>query len=167
MFSLHDLGWESHTSILMFLRKLGRYLCIRGAVKWMSDVLWLHIRCLQGAEIEEWLEETYSCISLGRKMTVQSRSGSGQYLVVDIWAHKYRGMMHSRWWHETLVPVIWSFEDSGWNFISLEAVTQDPGWVSASVITTCQCRFSLPFKSHPLFFTSFVEPLCPPCCCWW
>lgn len=106
-----------------------------------------------------WKKPT--AISVWEEKWLQSTSDSGQYLVVDIWAHKYCGMMHFRWWHETQVPVIWSFEDSGLNFISLEAVTQDPGCVSASVITTCQCRFSLPLKSHPLFFTSFVELLCP------
>lgn len=180
LFSLHDLGWESHTLILMFLRKLGRYLCILGTIKWMNDVLWLDIRCLQAAEAEEWLKKPCSCTTVGRKMTLQSRSGSGQYLVVGfavrsarmvfvVFLEPYLGMvtlmMVSHWGHETQGPIIWSFKDSGLHFLSLEAVKRDPGWLSAAVITTCQLRFSLPLKSHPLFFTSFAKLLRPLCCC--
>lgn len=160
----------------MFLRKLGRYLCILGTIKWMNDVLWLDIRCLQAAEAEEWWKKPCSCTTVGRKMTLQSRSGSGQYLVVGLAVSSARtvfvvllelhlgvatSMTVSHRGHEAQVPIIWPSKDPGLHFLSLEAVTQDPGCLSAAVITTCQLRFSLPLKSHPLFFTSFAEPLCP------
>lgn len=152
----------------------------------MNDVLRLDIRCLQAAEPEEWLKKPCSCTTVGRKMTLQSRSGSDQYLVVEILSQEcqagrclwfsmvvlelYLGVatsvIVSHWGHETQVPIIWSFKDSRLHFLSLEAVNQDPGWVSAAVITTCQLRFSLPLKSHQPFFTSFAKLLCPLCCCW-
>lgn len=189
MFSLHDLGWECHTVILMCLRKLGRYLCILGTVKWMNDVLWLDIRCLQVAEIEEWLKETCSCTTWEEKWSCKA-----ELVQVNIWSETLEiestedavvcgrffsmpvldycpvvavEMAASQWWHETQVPIIWSFKNSGFHFKSPEAVNMEPGWVSTTVITACQCRFCLPLKSLQLFFTSFAKLLCPPCCCWW
>lgn len=171
----------------MCLRKLGRYLCILGTVKWMNDVLWLDIRGLQVAEIEEWLKETWSRTALGRKMVMQSRTGSGQYLVRDFWNWKYcrgcclwsillrasAGLLSCRGCGDgSVLLATWNpgpkkFKNSGLHFTSPEAVNQDPGWVSTTVITMCQCRFCLPLKSHPLFFTSFAKLLYPPCCRWW
>lgn len=56
----------------------------------MNDVLSLDIRCLQAAEAEEWLRKPCSCTTVGRKTTLQSRSGSGQYLVVGFAASNAR-----------------------------------------------------------------------------
>lgn len=83
---------------------------------------------------------------------------------MSCWA---RWMAASRRRHEAQVSIIWSCKDSGLHFTSPEAVNQDPGWVSVAVITTCQCRFCLPLKLHPLFFTSSAKVLCAPCCCRW